>query len=98
MCFSFYVFTKYSDHISTTWINYGYLIPYWIFLVCTETSSLCYAACGLQWEVESPHSKKQVYYWQLIWVSEEDLKCEIQSHSLLHHGSTEQEMQKELKF
>lgn len=31
MCFSINVFTEYSDHISTTWINYGYLIPCRIF-------------------------------------------------------------------
>lgn len=36
MCFSIYVFTEYSDHISTTQMSYQYLISYrnlgWFFL------------------------------------------------------------------
>lgn len=31
------------------------------FFFCTETSALCYAAYGLQWKVESTHSRKQAF-------------------------------------
>lgn len=91
----------YSQTIQTTQqlpeLIMGSSFPTESFIFALKQVHVVVLPGACQWKTESlpspPGSKCQP-----IAVCEEDLEHEIQSHSLPHHRSPEQEIQKELRF